>query len=928
MSRKDDASGMEGALRERFGLERFRPGQREVIESVLARRDVLCVMPTGGGKSLCYQLPAVLTPGLTLVVSPLIALMKDQVDALSARGVRAALLNSTLDPSEQRIRLMEAEAGKYDLLYVAPERFRSPRFVAAMAQVRPALLAVDEAHCISEWGHDFRPDYAQLGRARRALGMPPCIALTATATDLVRRDIADQLDLREPELFVTGFDRPNLSYRVVQTRRDEEKLAALGAALDRARGPAIVYASSRKRCEGVARYLQAELRKTAVVYHAGLTREDRTEAQDRFMNDEAEIVVATNAFGMGVDKAAIRSVIHFNMPGTLEAYYQEAGRAGRDGEPAQCVLLYAPGDRRLQEIFIENEYPAPDTVHQVYEYLRRQDADPIELTHAEIRERSGSDLHESAIGTAIKILEGAEALERFLPRENMAIVRINSEPDEPSLVKRLSAQAHVQRVVLTGLEGLVGTRYGEPIYFSPDEFAGALGLDRTALSRALREITGALPVDYIPPFRGNAIRIADRSRRARDLEIDFKALNQRKKQEYEKLDRMIGYAHTMECRRLHILSYFGDKSLPAGKCGGCDNCGGAIAGPGATAVAIDTDAGREVIVKTLSGVARARGRFGRVAIAQMLVGSGSERMERSGLDRLSTFGLLAACGFNKAEVTDLLDALAVAGLAREVEVGRFRPVLELSERGWDYVRLRGAPDLALGLAAPLARKVRAGGTGRGRTAKVEAAADEPVQGETGPRPAAVDAADPGLLEALRALRSRLADEGKVPRYCVVSNETLECLAQVQPRDLDELATVKGIGPAKLEKYGAAILETIAATAPSVREPEPVVAEVVESRSAAKPVPTEEWTRRLLEQGFTIDEAATIRGLERSAVIRQLVKVASEGRAVPVSAFLPPADADRWDVWFREHGERTPPATADGPALDLWALYLACRQPGA
>src|SRR5215470_489100 len=214
------AQDLEQTLRDRFGLEHFRAGQREVIENVIGGRDVLCVMPTGGGKSLCYQLPALMLPGLTLVVSPLIALMKDQVDALVQRGVRATLINSTLDPSEQRARILEIEAGRYDLVYVAPERFRSGRFVEMMARVKPALLAVDEAHCISEWGHDFRPDYARLGHARRQLGSPPCIALTATATDLVRRDIADQLDLRDPAQFVTGFDRPNLIYRVIDTRKE------------------------------------------------------------------------------------------------------------------------------------------------------------------------------------------------------------------------------------------------------------------------------------------------------------------------------------------------------------------------------------------------------------------------------------------------------------------------------------------------------------------------------------------------------------------------------------------------------------------------------------------------------------------------------------------------------------------------------------
>jgi len=922
MSMPDTDTDLEQTLHGRFGLEQFRPGQREVIENVLQGRDVLCVMPTGGGKSLCYQLPAVVLPGLTLVVSPLIALMKDQVDALIQRGIRATLINSTLDPSEQRARIMEVEAGLYDLVYVAPERFRSGRFVEVMARVRPALLAVDEAHCISEWGHDFRPDYAKIGLARKRLGSPPCIALTATATDIVRRDIADQLDLRDPAIFVTGFDRPNLTYAAENARRETDKLAVLARTLEECPGPAIVYASSRARCESVAEHLRRELRRDAVVYHAGLTREERHDAQERFMHGGAEVVVATNAFGMGVDKPDIRSVVHYNMPGTLEAYYQEAGRAGRDGAPARCVLLFAPGDRILQERFIENEYPPAEVVFRIYDFLRRLDADPIELTQYEIKVEAGIELGDSAVGTALKLLESAGAIERFLPRENMAIVRINAESDDPtseasSLADRLGPQAHVQRIVLLGLEGLVNRRYSEPVYFHPDEFAANLGLDRPALTRAIRALTAELPVDYVPPFRGNAIRVIDRNRKPRDLEIDFSALHDRKQREYDKLERMVKYAQAAKCRRAFLLGYFGDAHADRVHCGRCDNCGTETPRGGA---AVDTPGGREVVLKVLSGVARAKGRFGKTMVAQMLKGSGSEKMDRWGLKSLSTFGILP--DFTQPELCQILDALAGAGYLDCPEVDRFRPVVNLSETGWDFLKSRPEAPVTLALPDGLASKVRNGGLERIASRTNSSA---PERAAVAPAPV-----EGSLQDRLRALRTQWAREAKQPAYCVFTDQTLEDLVRTRPGTPQDLAAVKGLGPARLERYGELILDAIAGSRLSdAPDPAPAPPAAVKPGPSPAParaagpahVPTEEWTRRLLDRGFNLDEAAAIRGLDRSAVVRHLNLLARQGQSVDPGAFLDAETMRRWDAWRSERGEAEGPP---GALPDVWTLYLACR----
>jgi len=343
------------ALREVFGFPAFRPGQREAVDAALAGRDVLVVMPTGSGKSLCYQLPALMRADLTLVVSPLVSLMVDQVDALErvAPG-KVALVNAQQDAAANRAALDRAVSGRARLLYVAPERFSSPGFLERIRQAKVGLFVVDEAHCVSQWGHDFRPDYFRLADAARWLGADAIVASTATATPQVANDIVARLGLREPARIATGFDRPNLSFAVVPCATKEAGHRGISAALAEPDAlPAIVYAGTRAECDKLSVRLADELGTTVLPYHAGLPRDARAEAQRRFMEGEVDVVVATNAFGMGVDKADVRTVCHETVPGSIEAYYQEAGRAGRDGRPARCLLFASARDKGLHVFFIE-----------------------------------------------------------------------------------------------------------------------------------------------------------------------------------------------------------------------------------------------------------------------------------------------------------------------------------------------------------------------------------------------------------------------------------------------------------------------------------------------------------------------------------------------------------------------------------------------
>ncbi len=796
------------ALRHYFAFPGFRPGQEAALGHVLAGRDTLVVMPTGSGKSLIYQLAALLLPGTALVISPLVALMKDQIDGLARRGILATFVNSSLDQAEQSRRLRALAEGQYKIVLVAPERLRSRPFRDALRRVPLSLLAVDEAHCLSQWGHDFRPDYLRIAEARADFKAPVTLALTATATPRVQEDIIRLLGLPGAERIVTGFNRPNLTLEVFSAPDVTAKLNLVRDFVTAAEGAGIIYAGTRRDAEEVADFVRDVAGLQARHYHGALDDETRAEVQDAFMAGDLPVVVATNAFGMGIDRPDVRFVLHYTMPGTIEAYYQEAGRAGRDGLPARAALLYSPKDTALHEFFIENDSPSADDLRAVHAFLSHSPETRLD----EIERATG--LSDTKARVALEQLEVARAVRR-LPDEAASLVRVETLPLVESELRAVAAQVAARREhKYRQLEKMVD--YAETNACRRrtilDHFGDAGSADASiccdnCLARAETAEAQAAPAEagtgsvaaLTQPERG-ALIVLDAIAHLK-WQVGRSKLAQLLKgstaQDMRLYAQARNYGKLTGLRLAEIESLIG-QLIDAGH----------IKQAGSKLPTLKLTPKGEAALKTHAAIA--------VNLRRVQPGAARKhRAEREAGGTVALTGQLLAGGRSPEQIAaerGLSVGTIYSHLARLIAEGRASVdavvPAELQKQIRAAIEAVGSAEYLAPIKARLPEEIDYGVIRcvanawlieRGQSLPASARKVTPIS----------EPEDPRLFERLRVWRLEKSRAIQKPSYTIFSDETLHGIAAHRPKSLTDLLTIRGIGPSKVEKYGAEVLALVA-----------------------------------------------------------------------------------------------------------------------
>jgi ATP-dependent DNA helicase RecQ len=651
-----------------FGHSEFRNGQLEIITAIMNRENVLAILPTGGGKSICYQIPALMAPTFSIVISPLIALMKDQVDSINRQGQVAAFINSSLDFRETEKVLNNLANGTFKILYVSPEKLASNTFAERIKSLSPSFIFVDEAHCISEWGHNFRPGYRKIRQFIDFVGVQTVSAFTATATDDVRTDIIHQLGLLKPRVFVKGFERDNLHINVIQTTNKKEKLLSL---VKDSKGSKIIYASTRKNTEEVAEYLRAN-RVDAIFYHAGLTAELRRIIQDDFSTGRVKNIIATNAFGMGIDKSDIRMIVHYNMPGTLENYYQEIGRAGRDGRPSQIFLLYEKKDELIQRFFISNSNPSRSQVENSYNALcdrynialntKPENELPIDkelLSLLDVKK-----IPHGIFESSLKILEESGYVKRKSENLNKHFCKFLLEPNRLNAYTKNFTNNELKELIIFLAREHGAQIFSSGSYLNITRTSQILDIPEDEIPALLTELAKNGVAKYSKPSLLPSVYLTLERVKVENFRLDTARTQKLIEHAEKKLDMMIDFVFSEECRFKFILEYFGQTNKKY-QCGKCDICSGEITASHGTNEYLE-----EIILRT---VHESKIPLKTKMLIQILTG-------KTKIDNLRKHQSFGTCAHFKSQELET----AVNSLIHSQMIIESNGVLSLSENGTEF----------------------------------------------------------------------------------------------------------------------------------------------------------------------------------------------------------------------------------------------------